>query len=369
MKLLLQRRARVTGVAGMEGEEQAPTVRLPHLAWRHLVLGVLIVLVVALLATTRGPVNIPPATVAKIVASKLPFVDISPTWPSSWDAIVWDIRLPRVVVAGLVGAALAIAGGTFQGLFRNPLADPYLIGVASGAGLAATIVIVSPIPLSMYGINVLPPVAFLGALAAVSLAYGLARVGGTVPTTTLILAGVAIAFLASAATTFLMLHSSSDVRPVLMWLLGGFSASGWQRVAWLLPYTVPCVAVILIHGRVLNVLQLDEEQAQQLGINVERTKIILIVAASLITAAAVSVSGMIGFVGLISPHLVRLLWGADHRFLLPMSCIAGAILLMVSDLLARTVMSPEEVPVGVITAFFGAPFFLYLLRQKKGMVF
>jgi iron complex transport system permease protein len=366
MKLLMPRRARVVG---LEREAQAPLVGLPHLAWRHLALGLLVVLVVALLATARGPVNIPPAMVAKIVVSRLPLVEVSQTWPTSWDAIVWDIRLPRVVAAGLVGAALAIAGGTFQGLFRNPLADPYLIGVASGAGLAATIVLVTPIPLFLYGIHVLPPVAFLGALAAVSVAYGLARVGGSVPTTTLILAGVAIAFLASAATTFLMLHSSPDVRPVLVWLLGGFSSIGWQRVAWLLPYMIPCIVAIVIHGRVLNVLQLDEEQAQQLGINVERTKITLIVAGSLITAAAVSVSGMIGFVGLIAPHVVRLTWGADNRFLLPMSCIVGATLLMFSDLLARTVMSPEEVPVGVITAFFGAPFFLYLLRQKKGMVF
>ena len=351
------------------GKETSKVAHLPRFAWRPLAVAGVVALAVALMAATRGPVNIPPGTVAKIVASRLPLVDIAQTWPSSWDAIVWDIRLPRVVAAGLVGVALAIAGGTYQGLFRNPLADPYLIGVASGAGLAATIVLVSPIPLFLFGISVLPPIAFLGALAAVFLAYGLARVGGSVPTTTLVLAGVAIAFLASAATTFLMLRASPDVRPVLTWLLGGFSASGWQRVAWLLPYMVPCVAVILIHGRVLNVLQLDEEQAQQLGVDVERTKVILIVAASLATAAAVSISGMIGFVGLIAPHAVRLLWGPDHRFLLPMSCIVGATLLVLSDLVARTVLSPEEVPVGVITAFFGAPFFLYLLRQKKGMVF
>ena len=369
MKLLLQRKAKIASVAGREREERALMVHFYHPAWRHLALGLLIVLVVVLLATARGPVNIPPETVAKIVVGKLPFVDVSLACCSSWDVIVWDIRLPRVVAAGLVGAALAIAGGTFQGIFRNPLADPYLIGVASGAGMAATIVLVSPIPLAVYGINVLPPVAFLGAMAAVSVSYGLARVGGVVPTTTLILAGVAIAFLASAVTTFLMLQASPDVRPVLTWLLGGFSASGWQRMAWLLPYMIPCILIILIHGRVLNVLQLDEEQAQQLGINVERTKVILIIAASLITAAAVSISGIIGFVGLIAPHVVRLIWGPDHRFLLPMSCIVGATLLMMSDLLARTVMSPEELPVGVITAFFGAPFFLYLLRQKKGRVF
>ncbi|MBF8266696.1 MAG: Iron transporter [Dehalococcoidia bacterium] len=366
MKLFLQR---TVGVVPREGEAETSAVHLSRFAWRPLVLGLLVVLGVSLLATAKGAVNVPPMTVAKIVASRLPLVDISPAWPSSWEAIVWDIRLPRVVVAGLVGMSLAMAGGTFQGLFRNPLADPYLIGVASGAGLAATVVMVSPIPLSLYGISLLPPMAFLGALMAVSLAYGLARVGGAVPTTTLILAGVAISFLASAVTTFLMLHVSPDVRPVLTWLLGGLSGSGWQRVAWILPYIIPCLLVIMAHGRVLNVLQLDEEQAQQLGINVERTKVMLIAAASLATAAAVSVSGMIGFVGLMAPHVVRLIWGPDYRFLLPMACVVGATLLMGSDLLARTVISPEEVPVGVITAFFGAPFFLYLLRQKKGMVF
>lgn len=344
-------------------------VGMRRLRWSHLVLAIPIAGFCVVLAITSGSVSIPSDTVLRILVSRLPFWDVSHTWPHSWDTIIWDIRLPRVIAAVLVGGSLGISGGTYQGLFRNPLADPYLIGVASGAGLAATIVIVSPIPLSIYGFNILTPIAFLGALLAVSVAYVLARVKGIVPTTTLILAGVAIAFLASAATTFLMLHSSPNVRPVLIWLLGGFSSTGWSEVGWLLPYIIPCVVIMLIHGRILNVLQLDEEQAQQLGVNVERTKAILIVVASLITAAAVSVSGMIGFVGLIAPHVARLTWGPDHRFLLPISFIIGGMFLLTSDLLARTLMSPEEVPVGVITAFFGAPFFLFLLRQHKGMVF
>ena len=285
-----------------------------RLGRRHLVWAMPIAGFCVILAITSGSVSIPPGTVVQIVVSRLPFWDVLQTWPHSWDTIIWDIRLPRVIAAVLVGGALGISGGTYQGIFRNPLADPYLIGVASGAGLAATIVIVSPIPLSIHGLSILTPIAFSGALVAVSVAYMLARVKGIVPTTTLILAGVAIAFFASAATTFLMLHSSPNIRPVLIWLLGGFSVTGWLQGGWLLPYIIPCVVIILIHGRILNVMQLDDEQAQHLGVNVERTKVILIAVASLATAAAVSVSGMIGFVGLIAPHVARFIWGPDHRF-------------------------------------------------------
>lgn len=361
MSLPLSRGSKTSSsLARGEGQE----ARLRGRPWKALALGGVVALVAATLAAAIGPADIPVLTVAKIGVGRLPFMDATQAWPQSWEAIVWDIRLPRVAAAGLVGAALALAGGTYQGLFRNPLADPYLIGVASGAGLAATIVMVSPVPLFLFGVSLLTPAAFLGAIAAVAAAYALARVGGTVPTTTLVLAGVAIAFLASSGTTFLMLRSSPDVRPVLTWLLGGFSAVGWRSVLWLALYMVPCAAVIVAHGRVLNVLQLDEGQAQQLGIDVERTRLVLIGAASLLTAAAVSISGMIGFVGLIAPHAVRLVWGPDHRFLLPMSCAVGATLLITADLVARTAISPEELPVGVVTAFFGAPFFLYLLRRR-----
>jgi iron complex transport system permease protein len=317
-----------------------------------------------LLASSVGSVAIPPSTLAKIVASRLPFVDIDSTWPASWEAIFWSIRLPRVALAGLIGMALAISGATYQGLFRNPLADPYLIGVAAGAGVGATIVLMTDVPTYFGGISVLPVAAFLGALVAVGLAYGIARRAGGLPLTTLILAGVAVAALANALISILMLRSNPDLRPLMSWLLGGFSRSQWQDVLVVLPYVAVGVLIMLAYGRTLNVLQLDEEEGKQLGVNVERAKLVLIAVASLTTAAAVSVSGLIAFVGLIAPHAVRLLWGYDYRSLLPMAAIFGAGFLIAADLLARTIGGSGELPVGIITAFCGAPFFLYLLRRS-----
>lgn len=337
--------------------------------WVRLAVGIAIALLVALFAATRGSVAIPLPTVVEILLSRLPWMESSATWPAAWETIIWQIRLPRVVMAGLVGATLALAGATYQGVLRNPLADPYLLGVAGGAGLGATIAIVSPLHASFYAISTLPLMAFGGALAAAGVAYALARVGRTVPTTTLILAGVAIGAMTSAATSFLMMAGREDVRVIFSWLLGGFSTSNWTQMTLLVPYILPAALVILLHGRLLNVMQLDEEQAQQLGIDVERVKLLLIGAASLATAAAVSVSGLIGFVGLIAPHATRILWGPDYRHLLPMAMVLGSVFLILTDLLARTVIAPAEMPVGIVTAFCGAPFFLYLLRQRKRAIF
>ena len=346
--------------------DQAGTVA-PGLSypWARLVIGLVLVLLVVVVAAGVGSVAIPPMTVIKVLASRMPFVEIAPTWPETWDTILWQLRLPRIVLAGIVGGALALSGATYQGLFRNPLADPFLIGVASGAGLGATIVLVTGVPYDFGGLSLLPAAAFVGAIAAVTLAYVLARNTDGLPLTTLILAGVAIAYLTSAMGVLLMIRSDSDLRPVLSWLLGGFISAQWKHSVMMLPYLVPSVLIVLSYGRVLNVLQLDEEHAQQLGVNVERTKLLLIVAASLATAAAVSFSGLIGFVGLIAPHAVRLAWGVDYRSLLPMAAILGAAFLILADLVARTVASPAELPVGVVTAFCGAPFFLYLLRRRR----
>src|SRR5262249_26824005 len=239
------------------------------------------------------------------------------------------------------------------------------IGVASGAGLGATIALVSPWHASFYGFGPLSLLSFAGALLAAAAAYSLARVGRSVPVTGLILAGVAIAALAAAGASLLMLTSRQDVRTVLSWLLGGFSTSTWDKLPLLVPYLLPAAAVILLHARTLNVLQLDEEQAAQLGINVEGVKLLLIAAASLATAAAVSVSGLIGFGGLIVPHTTRLLWGPDHGFLLPMAMALGAAFLILADLVARTLVAPSEMPVGIITALCGAPFFLFILRRRQ----
>lgn len=325
-----------------------------------------VLLTIGVLAAGIGPVVIPPSRVAGIVLDKAPFFHLDGGWPDAWNTIIWQIRFPRIVLAGLVGAALAISGATYQGLFRNPLADPYLIGVAAGAGLGATIVLVTSVPLFFFGVSILPPAAFAGALLAVALAYLVAKHSRGLPLTTLILAGVAIASLAGAATGFLMIRASPDVRPLLAWLMGGFVGVHWEEVRIVMPYLIPGVLGMLAYGRVLNVMQLGEEEAQHLGVNVERTKLVLIALASLTVAAAVSVSGPIGFVGLVAPHAIRLVWGHDHRFLLPMSIFVGAGFLILADLVARTVASPTELPVGLVTAFCGAPFFLYLLLRSKG---
>lgn len=333
--------------------------------WRRLVIGLAVMALVGVLAAGVGSVGIPPLTSAKILVSRLPGVAMEADWPATMDTILMQLRLPRIVLAGVVGAALAISGATYQGLFRNPLADPYLIGVASGAGLAATIVLLTGVPTQFHGISVLPAAAFVGAIAAVAMAYSIARNSGGLPLTNLILAGVAVAAFTGALTTLLMIRSDPDLRPVLSWLMGGFISAQWSHTVMVLPYVVPSAVLAVTYGRVLNVLQLDEEYAKQLGVNVEATKLLLIVSATLTTAAAVSFSGLIGFVGLIAPHAVRLAWGVDYRFLLPMAAIVGATFLVLADLAARTVVSPAELPVGVVTAFCGAPFFMYLLRRRR----
>ena len=328
-----------------------------------------LLVVVAVLAATVGSVQIPLLTTFRILVSKLPLVEIAENWPSAIGTIVLEIRLPRVILAGLVGAALATAGATYQGLFRNPLADPYLIGVAQGASLGAVIGFLLPISWHGMGFGIVPLLAFVGALVSTAVVYSLARVGGALPVTILILAGVALGALLGSVVSYLIISSGEKMHGIIFWLMGSFSLSQWSEVKLVLPYVVVGIAVILLFARLLNVMQLDEEQAQQLGVNVERLKLILLVAATLITAASVSFVGIIGFVGIIIPHAVRLVWGADHRFLLPLSVLTGAIFLILADVIARTVLAPTEIPIGVITALCGAPFFLYLLRRRRRVIF
>jgi iron complex transport system permease protein len=325
--------------------------------------------VIILLAVSVGSTHIPLSTTFSIIADKLPLVHLKQTWASSMTTIVLDIRLPRVILAGLVGAALAVAGATYQGLFRNPLADPYLIGVAQGASLGAVVGFLLPAAWNMAGFSTIPLLAFLGALLATLSVYLLARVGKALPVTTLILSGVALSALLGSIVSYLIISSGDKMHSIVFWLMGSFSLSQWSQVGIVLPYIIIGTAVIIIFARLLNVMQLDEEQAQQLGVNVEGFKLILLAAATLITAASVSFVGTIGFVGIIIPHAVRLIWGADHRYLLPLSVLTGAIFMILADLLARTVLAPTEVPIGVITAVCGAPFFLYLLRKRKKAIF
>jgi len=339
-------------------------VRISPFLWCILLLIAAIVLSAAI-----GAVSIPPLDVARMLFGKLPFVKIAPTWPDMYETILFDIRLPRAALILLAGAALSGSGAAYQGLFRNPLADPYIIGVASGAGLGAVIAMGLHWPATILGALVIPIAAFVGALITVGIVYGLARVGRSTPIATLILAGVAIGSFTTAITTFLMLGSQAELRRAISWMLGGFAFGGWMPVIASLPYIMVGLMMLSLTGRALNVLQFGDDQAQQLGLRVDRVKLVVVMAASLTTAAAVAFAGIIGFVGLAVPHVVRLLWGGDYRRLIPLSVIAGAALLLLADILARTIIAPQEVPLGVVTAMFGAPFFLWLLRRTKRQTF
>ncbi len=333
--------------------------------------GAIALFVVAVLAVAWGSFSIPPADVAGILWRGLLARATTANYPASWETVVLDIRLPRVLLAALVGAALAPAGAVYQGLFRNPLADPYLIGVSSGAGLGATIALVFGVQLHWQGLGAVSLFAFVGALAATAAVYALSRVGGRVSVATLLLAGVALGAFLTSFTTFLMFRAPDAFRAVHVvgWLMGSFALANWPRVLLVAPFVILGGLILWVYAHRLNVLQLDEDQARQLGISLNRTRLVLVVVVSLVLAAAVSVSGVIGFVGLMVPHAVRLVWGPDYRFLLPMSGVGGALFMILADGLARTMLSPAEMPVGVVTAFCGAPFFLYLLQRRRYLAY
>lgn len=323
----------------------------------------LTLLAAVVLGVSLGPATLAPLDVIRDIAGT-PFGAASPLSPTQHD-IVWSLRVPRVVLGGLVGAMLALAGASYQGVFRNPLADPYLLGAAAGAGLGATIVIGLGVDA---GNLVLPAAAFLGALGAVAVTYSIgASVGGR-STTTLILAGVAVASFLTAVQTYLQQRNVDTVRQVYAWILGRLTTSGWSEVALLLPYVLVCTVVLLAHRRLLDVLSVGDLEAASLGVEVARVRLVVVLAATLGTAAAVAVSGLIGFVGIVVPHGIRLLVGPSHRSLLPLSLLFGAAFLIVTDLAARTVVAPAELPIGVITAFVGAPFFAIVLRTSRQAV-
>ncbi len=279
--------------------------------------------------------------------------------------ILWNIRLPRAVLIILTGMALGGSGAAYQGLFRNPLADPFLIGISAGAGLGAVLAMTVRWPYSFWGLMAVPLAAFLFGLLTVAVVYFLARVGQTTPVTNLILAGVAVSAFATSLMSFLMLRSDGELRRAMSWLMGGSIQLGWSFTFAILPYLLLGLGVLIFSGHALNLLQFGDEQAQQLGLDVTRAKRIILISASLATAAAVAFSGIIGFVGLIVPHLTRLWFGSDYRRLLPLSILGGATILLLSDVVARVALAPQELPVGVVTALAGAPFFLWVLRRSK----
>jgi iron complex transport system permease protein len=312
-----------------------------------------------------GAAGVPPGTVLRSIANRAPFLPDSRV-PVLDDRILWQIRFPRVVLAGLVGAMLAGGGAAYQGVFRNPLADPYLLGVAAGGGLGATVVIIWG-----HSTGLLPPAAFAGALAAVGLTYALGTARGREApaagrdNASIVLAGVAVAALFTAVQTYLQQQHVDTVKDVYSWILGRLTLATWGDVRTIAPYVAVAAAVLLFHARHLDVLRVGEEEASTLGVNPARLRVVLIGAATLGTAAAVAVSGLIGFVGIIVPHAVRLTVGAGYRTLMPVSMIGGAAFLILADVAARTAQSPAEVPIGVVTACVGAPFFLFVLRSRR----
>ncbi|HEX3392527.1 MAG TPA: iron ABC transporter permease [Solirubrobacteraceae bacterium] len=317
-----------------------------------------------LLALAVGPIPIEPASIASSALSHLPLLHIRGLNQID-EAVLWQVRAPRVVLAALVGGMLASSGAAYQGVFRNPLADPYLLGVAAGAGLGATLAIA-------YGgvgssSEVLPIAAFAGALLAVACAYGLARTAGPIVNAgVLILAGVAVAAFMTAVQTFAQQQHAETLRAVYSWILGGFDTAEWRDVVLIAPYVLISCGLIVAHRRVMDVLSLGDEEAGALGVNVRRVRLTLVIAATAGTAAAVAVSGLIGFVGIIVPHTIRQLVSGSYRAIVPLSLVAGAGFLAGADVIARSLLSPAEVPIGVVTAVFGAPFFaLVLVRTRR----
>lgn len=333
-----------------------PAVRLP------LVISALLLLVSAGVAVVVGSVSISVPDVLSTIAGHLPLLDFRSQVGVVDQAIIWDLRLPRVVLAALVGAMLAGGGAAYQGVLRNSLADPYLLGVAAGAGLGATIAIV----LGISGGAMLPIAAFVGAVVAVALTYAVAISGGRrARGYAVILAGVAVAAMFTAIQTYVQQHNSDQIRQIYNWILGSFAVASWADIGMILPYVAISAVVLLAHRRVLDVLRLGSDEAMAVGVNPQRAHLIVIAAATLGTAAAVSVSGLIGFVGIIAPHAVRLAAGASYRVIMPVAMVGGAAFLILADLVARTIAIPSEVPIGVVTAFVGGPFFLMVLRSKR----
>jgi iron complex transport system permease protein len=323
----------------------------------------LVALAVAIVAGIGlGTVSIAPADTVAILARELLGWPVAQGWADSTQTIVLELRLPRVLTALIVGAGLAVAGVTFQGLLRNPLADPYVLGTASGAALGAAIGVLLPIQAAVLGLGVVNVLAFVGALLAVLVVQRAAGAGGRPTLTTLLLTGYAVGSLLAAGLAMAMYLSGSQLRQILFYLLGSLAGADWQSLSVGLPILVIGSLLIVVRARSLNGLLLGDDTALHLGVDVRRERAILLGLASLVTAAAVALAGLIGFVGLVVPHLVRLLVGPNARFVLPLSALFGATFLIIADLIARI---PGELPVGIVTAVIGAPVFILLLRRHR----
>ena len=336
---------------------------IPSAARLWLPAGAAFAVVALLVGAIVGPVHL--GTLDVIRASFAHVFGLHSPLSGPDDAILWQIRLPRVILGALVGGTLAAAGAAYQGVFRNPLADPYLLGAAAGAGLGATLVVAYAPAGALTG-DLLPISAFVGAAVAVVAAYVLGRsAAAAAGPAALVLAGVTIVSFFTALQTFVQQQHVDTVQEVYSWLLGRLTTAGWHEVGIVLPYAVAAWIVIIAHRRFLDVLAVGDDEAAALGVNVARVRLVIVIAATVGTAAAVAVSGLIGFVGIIVPHTIRLIVGSSYRLLLPLSVLVGAGFLVLADVAARTVLSPAELPIGVVTAFFGAPFFAVVLRTSR----
>ncbi|MEK8127975.1 iron ABC transporter permease [Paenibacillus filicis] len=334
-----------------------------------IVLGLAVLLLVSVtLAVMLGPVRIEPSTVWKIAFSHIPGVDqwLEPQWSKAQGNIIWDIRFPRVLLGAVVGGGLAVVGTVIQALTRNPLSDPYILGVSSGASAAATLVILFG-AFQVFGSYALSVSAFLGSLLAIVLVYMLARVGGSLSNTRLLLAGIAVSMMLSALTSFIvtMAPKEEGIRSAMFWMMGSLTGAKWSYLSLPSFLVVAGTAYLMLQYRSLNALLMGEETAVTLGVHMDRFRKVLVIVASLLTGVIVAVSGAIGFIGLMIPHLVRLLVGSDHRRVLPVSMLLGASFMIWADVFARLVLAPEELPVGIVTALCGGPFFIWLLRRSS----
>jgi iron complex transport system permease protein len=346
---------------------EEPNIFPTRLRGAHVLLGVFFLVAAAVSSLLIGPADLSPAAVLKELLSRLPFVPVHSGLSATGVAVVWQLRAPRIVLGGLVGSMLALAGSSYQGVFHNPLADPYLLGVASGAGLGATLAVVEIPRLANWSIDPVPVAAFLGAVVAVTATFALGRSGNRARNaTSLVLAGIAVGAFFTAVQTFLLQQQNPQVlAEVYDWILGGLSTAGWGQVELIAPYIAVSTVVLLACRRLLDALSVGDDEANSLGVRADRIRLVVVAAATLGTAAAVSVSGLIGFVGIIVPHTIRLIAGPSYQRIVPLSVLFGAGFLILADLLARTVLSPGEIPLGVVTAFLGAPFFLIVLRQAR----
>ncbi|HLQ72800.1 MAG TPA: iron chelate uptake ABC transporter family permease subunit [Bacillota bacterium] len=330
-------------------------------------IGTILLLFSMTISLSIGTAKLPFTHVWSIIINELPFLSntFTPVWEASAEQILLKVRLPRIVLAVLVGACLSLAGVGFQGVLRNPLADPYILGVSSGAAVGASFIILFQLNTVLFGLWTVPIVAFLTAMLSLLAVLKLANIQGHQPLETIILSGVVISAFLGAFVSLMVSLSDKSMNQIIFWLMGSLSMQGWPFIYILLPYAIIGFILLMIYSHHLNIFALGERQAAHLGIRVKRTRLIILIISTFITAAAVAIVGTIGFVGLVVPHLVRLIVGPDYRVIIPISVIFGALYVLLADTLARTLMSPTEIPLGVVTAFLGAPFFGYLLRRSK----